>query len=214
MLSARLWCKWNVDVTLWLHECWHGVGANEVLTWLHGFMNVGMTSVQMKFWRGFMNVGTASVRMKCWHSFMAKTSIGMTPVLIWSVDVTSWLHECWHSFSTNEVLNVGTTSVWMKCRCGLNANKMLRQLYEKKKKKSASTASLQRQMMVWLHNKCKCKYCFTAKMNVGMASVQGQMLAQLHGKDSWCGYFAKTLEMATLKRQVLVQLNCQKKHAA
>ena len=31
---------------------------------------------------------------------------------------------------------------------------------------------------------CKCKYCFMAKMNVGMASVQGQMLARLHGKDS------------------------------
>ena len=48
-------------------------------------------------------------------------------------------------------------------------------------------------------------------MNVGMASVQEQMLAQLHGKDSWCGYVAKTLEMAALKRQVLVQFNYQDK---
>ena len=47
---------------------------------------------------------------------------------------------------------------------------------------------------------CKCKYCFMAKMNVGMASIQGQMLARLHGKGSQCGYIAKTLEMAVLKR--------------
>ena len=39
-----------------------------------------------------------------------------------------------------------------------------------------------------------------AKMNVGIASVQGQRLAWLHGKGSRCGYVAKTLEMATLKR--------------
>ena len=39
-----------------------------------------------------------------------------------------------------------------------------------------------------------------AKMNVGMASVQRQMLARLHGKGSRGGYVAKTLEMAALKR--------------
>ena len=39
-----------------------------------------------------------------------------------------------------------------------------------------------------------------AKMNVGMASVPGQMLARLHDKGSQCGYIAKTLEMAALKR--------------
>ena len=52
------------------------------------------------------------------------------------------------------------------------------------------------------------------KKSASTASVQGKMLARIHGKDSWCGYVAKTLEMAALKRQVLVQLNCQEKHAA
>ena len=46
-------------------------------------------------------------------------------------------------------------------------------------------------MMVRLYSGCKCKYCFMAKMNVGMALVQGQMLARLHGKGSRYGYVAK-----------------------
>ena len=39
-----------------------------------------------------------------------------------------------------------------------------------------------------------------AKMNVGIASVQGQRLAWLHGKGSRCGYVTKTLEMAMLRK--------------
>ena len=31
-MSAWLWCKWNVDVASCLHGCWHGFGANEMLT--------------------------------------------------------------------------------------------------------------------------------------------------------------------------------------
>ena len=64
----------------------------------------------------------------------------------------------------------------------------------------------------WWHNfdaKEKYGFNFIAKASVNMALVQGQMLAQLHGKDSWCGYVAKTLDVAALQRQVLVQLNCQ-----
>ena len=45
---------------------------------------------------------------------------------------------------------------------------------------------------------------FIAKTSVNMASVQGQMLGRLHGKDSWCGYVAKTLDVAALQKQVLM----------
>ena len=126
---AWLRCIWSVDVTSWLHECWHGFGENEVLTWLSA--NIGATSIasanaNVECCRGFMtkmNVGIASVRMKCWCGFMVKTSIdmtsGMTSALIWSVvmalwqkwivDVTSglryeWGVERWHDFNANEVL--------------------------------------------------------------------------------------------------------------
>ena len=174
-------------------------------------MNVGTTLVWMKCWRcfktkmnvGIINVGTALVWMKCWRSFMTKMNVSPASAQMKYWHDFSANVECCHGFMAK--MNVGMVSVWRKCRCGLNASAAWWQ------KKSASAASLQRQMMVRLHNRCKCKYCFMVKMNVGMTSLQGQMLARLHGKDSWCGYVAKTLEMVALKRQVLVQLNCQDK---
>ena len=61
----------------------------------------------------------------------------------------------------------------------------------------------------------KCKYCFMAKMNVGMASVQ----ILLHGKDEcWHGFstktnagttsLQKTLNVALLQR-LLTWLRCK-----
>ena len=140
-------------------ECCHdfmakmdvGTASVHIKYWC-GFMNVGMISVQMKFWRGFMNVGTASIRMKCWRSFMAKTSIGMTLMLIWSVDVTSWLHECWHDVGANGVLT------WLhECWHGFNTNEVLSWLHGKDE--------------CW-HGFSKCWHSFMAKMNVGMTLVQ------------------------------------------
>ena len=32
MLPLKIYGKWSVDVTSWLHECWHGIGANGALT--------------------------------------------------------------------------------------------------------------------------------------------------------------------------------------
>ena len=65
-----------------------------------------------------MNVGLASAQMKYWRSFMAKTNIGMTSMLMWSVD------EYWHDFNANvecchgfmAKMNVDTTSVQMMVR--------------------------------------------------------------------------------------------------
>ena len=182
-----------------------GTALVQIKYW-YGFMNVGMTLMQMKFWRGFMNVGTASVRMKCWRvnveccrgfmtkmnvgialvrmkcwcGFMAKTSIGMTPVLIWNGDVTSWLHsvgangvltwlhECWHNFNTNEVLS------WLHgkdgCWHGFNINEVL----------------------LWLHRKDGCWHGFSANKvltwlgaNIGATSMRVQVLMWSVVVASW-----------------------------
>ena len=141
-------------------------------------------SANVECCRGFMekmSVGIASIRMKCWRSFMAKMNC-------WRSFMASVWVKCWMLAQFQYQWSVDVASIQIKCWGSFM------------KKKSVSTTSLQKQMMMWLHSRCKCKYCFMAKMNVGMASVQGQRLAQLHGKGSWCGYVAKTLETATLKR--------------
>ena len=111
-VDVASWQKWSVDVTSWLHECWHGFNTNEVLSWLHGKdecwhdfskcwhsfmakMNVGTALVQMEFWRGFMNVGTALVQMKCWHGFMTKINVGITSVLM-KCSTLAWLQCKWN----------------------------------------------------------------------------------------------------------------------
>ena len=89
---------WSVVVTSWLHECWHGIGANGALTWLH------------KCWHDF-NINEVLTWLHgkdgCWHSFGADR-------------VLTWLHECWHDFSANEVLT------WLhECWHGFGTNEML-----------------------------------------------------------------------------------------
>ena len=143
-----------------------GTASVQIKYWC-GFMNVGMISVQMKFWRGFMNVGTASVRMKCWRSFMAKTSIGMTLMLIWSVDVTSWLHECWHGVGVNGVLTWfhecwhDFSKCWHSFMAKMNVGTALVQMEFWHGFMNVDTASIQK----------KCCRGFMEKMNVGTVSV-------------------------------------------
>ena len=95
-------------------------------------------------------------------------------------------------------LNIGATSMrvqtWMLAwlRCEWSAEVASRQRWMLARlwcKWSVDMASVQ--MMVLLHSRCKYKYCFLAKMNVGMASIQGRMLA---------GFMVKTLNVATLQR--------------
>ena len=72
--------------------------------------------------------------------------------------------------------------------------------------------------MVWLHSRCKCKYCFTTKMNVGMASMQmkccrGFITKMNVGTISvWmkcrCGLNANKMSRQFYgKRRVLIQLH-------
>ena len=92
-----------------------------------------------------MDVGTALVQMKYWCGFMAKTSIGMTSVLIWNVDVTSWLHECWHDFCANEVLT------WLhECWHGFGTNEVLSWLHGKDGCWDDFNAN---ELLTWLHGK-------------------------------------------------------------
>ena len=64
-------------MTSWLHECWHGVGANRVLTWLY------------ECWHGFNTNEVLSWlhgKDGCWHDFSANE------VLTWlsaNIDATS-----------------------------------------------------------------------------------------------------------------------------
>ena len=95
--------------------------------------------------------------------------------------------KCCRGFMTK--MNVGTTSVWMKCRCGLNANKMSRQFYGK------------RRVLVQLHYKGKwwCNFIVDASSNIAL--WQKWMLAWLQYKDRcWHGFVVKTLDAATLQR--------------
>ena len=84
--SVRMKCwrnfmaKWSVDVTSWLHECWHGIGANRALTWLH------------ECWHGIGANRALTWLHECWHDFSANGAL-------------TWLHECRHDFGANEVLS-------------------------------------------------------------------------------------------------------------
>ena len=81
--------------------------------------------------------------------------------------------KCWHGFMTK--MNIVMVLTWMKCRCGLNANKMLRQLYDK--------------------DECWHEW------SVDIASWQSWILARLQYKDRcWHGFVVKTLYAATLQR--------------
>ena len=136
--------------------------------------------------------------------------------------------NCWRSFmafGANEVLNVGTASVWMKCRCGLNANKMSRQLYGKRRvlvqlhykgkwwcdfiaDASANIASRQKWMSAWLQYKEKCWHGFMVK-TLDVAMLQ-RLLRWLHRKDKyWCSLIAK--ESMLYNKNVQQQKICQKK---
>ena len=86
-------------------------------------------------------------------------------------------------------MNVGVTSIWMKCRCGLNANKMSRQLYGK------------RRVLVQLHYKGKWWCDFIADASANIASRQKWMSAWLQYKEKfWHGFMVKTLDVAMLQR--------------
>ena len=186
-MLARLQCEWSVGVASWLHECWHGFSANEVLTLLHGKDGCQHGfSANMKCWCNFMtkiDVGTTLVQMKCWCGFMAKTSISMTLVLIWSVDVTSWRR--W-------------MLAWLQCkyRCDFITNA------------SASIASRQKWMLAWLQYKDKCWHGFMVK-TLDVATLQ-RLLKWLRWKDKcWCSLIAKESPLRNKNKQQ--QRTCQKK---
>ena len=67
---------------------------NEVLTWLHGFMNVGTALCKWSF--DVASWMLARLRYE-WNVDVASWQK-------WSVDVTSWLHECWHGIGANGAL--------------------------------------------------------------------------------------------------------------
>ena len=95
--------------------------------------------------------------------------------------------RCCHGFMTK--MNVGITSVWMKGRCGLNANKMSRQFYGK------------RRVLVQLHYKGKWWCDFIVDASANIASWQKWMLAWLQYKDKcWHSFMVKTLDVATLQK--------------
>ena len=67
-------------------------------------------------------------------------------------------------------------------------------------------------MMVRLHSICKCKDCFSRQSN-GDASMQMQVLVQLHDKDKWWHDFdvKKNMDATSLWRQVLIWLQYKDK---
>ena len=101
-----------------------------------------------------------------------------------------WLHsKCKCKYWFTAKMNVGTTSIWMKCRCGLNANKMSRQFYGK------------RRVLVQLHYKGKWWCDFIANASANIASQQKSMLAWFQYKDEWWhNFMIKTLDMVTLQK--------------
>ena len=120
--------------------------------------------------------------------FMAKTSIGITPVLMWSVDVTSWLRECWHGVGANRVLT------WLhKCWHGFNTNEVLS----------------------WLHGKDGCWHDFNINGSVVVASCQRWMLARLRCKWSfdvaqckyWCNFNASASANVEYCRGFMIKMN-------
>ena len=66
--------------------------------------------------------------------------------------------------------------------------------------------------MVLIHSRCKCKYCFNRQSN-GDASMQMQVLAQLHDKDKWWYDFdaKKNMDPTSFQRQVLIWLRYKDK---
>ena len=151
----------------------------------------------------------------------------------------TWCHgkdEYWHGFSANKVLMWlhGKDEYWH----GFKANKVSRQLYGKRRvlvqlhykgkwwcdfiaDASANITSI---------DKYKCWRSFMTKIsgatismqrkNMDVASLWSQVLIWLLNKDKcWCGYVAKTFDVATLQRSLIwlrwkdkcVQLNYQDK---
>ena len=187
-MQLKCKCKCQYGVLTWLHgkdKYWHGFNVNEVSMWLHD-----------ECWHDFeANEVLTKLHGKdeCWHDFSVN-------------EVLMWLYgknECWHGFGANEVLTWlhGNDKYWP----GFNTNKVWRQLLWKKK--SAITASLQRQMMVRLHSRCKCKCYFSRQINSD-TSMQMQVLAQFLDKDKWWHDFdaKKNMDAASLWRQVLIWL--------
>ena len=162
-MLARLRCDWSVDVASW--QRW-------VLTWLRCEWSVTWLlrcdwSVEVVSWQRW-------VLTRLWCE--------------WSVDmVASMQMKCWCGFMTK--MSVDMALVWMKCRCGLSANKMSRQIYGK------------RRVLVQLHYKGKWWCDFIADASANIASWQRQMLAQLQCEDKcWHGFMVKTFHVAILQR--------------
>ena len=135
-MLARLRCNWSFDVARCKYWCNFNASASANVECCRGFMevlNVGIASVRIEvlswlhgkdeYWHDF------SANMKCWRGLVAKTSIGMTSILMWSVvmtswqkwivDIASWLRykwsdERWHGFDANEVLPLfhGKNKCW------------------------------------------------------------------------------------------------------
>ena len=170
-------------------ECCHDSVASWMLAQL--WCKWSFDVAQCKYWCNFN--ASASANVECCRGFMTKMNVGIASVRM----------KCWRGFVAKT--SIGMTSVLMWSVVMASWQKWIVDVaswlrYEW----SVDVASMQ----------IKCWGSFMEKKSASTASVQGKMLAWLHGKDSWCGYVAKTLEMAALKRQVLVQLNCQEKHAA
>ena len=88
-----------------------------------------------------MNVSPASAQMKYWHDFSANV-------------------ECCHSFMAKMNVGMASVQILVQLQCEFSAN--VECCHDVSAKMDVDTASVQ--MMVRLHNRCKCKYCFMAKM--------------------------------------------------
>ena len=82
--KVQCWCNFSADEVLMRchgkNEYWHGFSANKVLSGLYGKDERwhGFDANEVLMWLD-ANIGATSMRVQ---------------VLMWSVDVTSWLHEC------------------------------------------------------------------------------------------------------------------------
>ena len=151
LYAFDVWAMLPLKIALWLHECchdfgewsdiaslakiqcWHGLGINGVLTWLHGYWH-DFYANEVSTWlheccHGFdeWSVDVASmVKMQCWHG------LGIDAMLAWP----------WHEWSVDMTkMNVGTASMQMKCCHGFMA------------KMNVSTTSMQMmvqfQVLMW-----------------------------------------------------------------
>ena len=100
--------------------------------------------------------------------------------------------ECFRGFM--EKMDVGIASIWMKCRCGLNTNRMSRQLYGK------------RRVLVQLHYKGKWWCDFIANANANIASWQRWMLTRLQCKW-WYDFNASTSANVECCRGFMTKMN-------